>query len=268
VELRLALDVTPRTSFARGVASKTLVQIRERNRGEDVGAILRLEPGVRLDDARTVFGEERVRQELLLLRDLRRLDLRLTHDTRRSLDQRFAGGAERSRRRTRLARLEAQASRGWVWRVEAGDEDRDRRAPSTANPLLASYEVRDRFGAVTLRAQPTPRTRVAVETRYTDRREDATDLRQGILETKPSVTTELGGGRWTLDLRWARVEETAGPDPVRPFFFERPGDTRSAALASQWTLGSNFTVLVRYQLRDEPERDLRQDLSMETRARF
>lgn len=268
VELRVSLDVTPRTSFARGIASKTLLQIRERNRGEDVGAILRLDPGSRLDNELTVFGEERIRQELLLLRDVRRLDLRLTHDTRRTLDQRFAGGAERGRRRTRTARLEAQLSRGWVARVELGDEDRDRSAPSTANPLLASYGVVDRFVAGTARAQPTARTRLSWETRYTDRREETQGLEQDILEAKPSVTTELGGGRWTLDLRWARVRETAGADPVRPFFFERPGDTRSAALASQWTLGANFTVLVRYQLRDEPERDLRQDLSLETRARF
>jgi len=72
----------------------------------------------------------------------------------------------------------------------------------------------------------------------------------------------------TVQARLAQVEESSDPNVTRPFFFERPGTQRSASIRVQWGGSGNLSVSFRFSVRDEPDRPLRQDLGVETRARF
>ena len=62
------------------------MQVTEKSRTEDVGALLRLDPAVLRQEESTLFGQRRVREELHLLRDRRGANLRLAYDVTDVLD--------------------------------------------------------------------------------------------------------------------------------------------------------------------------------------
>ena len=76
------------------------------------------------------------------------------------------------------------------------------------------------------------------------------------------------GARWSALARYAQISEDVTGAPLRPYFFEAPGTSRSAGLQAQWGATGLISFNLRYQITDEPGRALRQDLGVETRARF
>ncbi len=268
VEATAKVGWTSSPGFLGGVATEGLVQVRERSRSDDAGAVLRLSPGELRNPATTIFGERRLREELVLLRGLSRFDLRLTYDRLDVLDQQFREGPETSKRDQRRVRLETVLTRGFSLRLEAAREFRTRDGVASNNPLLQSFRVEDQTADATLRYRPTARSRLALQVRWTDRVEEVGGIDQRVAELIPSVTSDFLRGRWTVETRLVDVNETKPAASVRPFFFERPGTGRGALVSAQWGVGGSVTVTARYQLRDEPERDVRQNLSLETRARF
>jgi hypothetical protein len=248
--------------------SKTFLQLHERSQSEDLSAILRLDPSVRLNLDSTIFGEERLREDLDLLVQNQNLGLRLTYDRRELLDQRFGGGSDERLTEEWSARLDVRFRERWSTRFDVGQEDRSRGGTALTDPLVAGYDVRDRFLAATLRYRLTAARRIALTGKVTRRKDDSRALQQDVSELLPEVGGDFLYARWTWQGRVARVVESAPPGVIRPFFFEIPGTGRSTALSVQWALGSAFTLTMRYSLRDDPRRDLRQDLSVETRARF
>lgn len=268
VEFSARVEAQPPTRRFGGLSNVLLWQVTERSRTDDVGRLLWLDPDVLRDPELTVFGEQRIRNELTLLRTVRRYDLRIDHERADGLDQRFENGPEeRSSRRTE-ARFESELVAGFAVRVDAGTETRRRASTDTTNPLRRSYEVEDLTGATSLRWRRDRSTRLELEARWTDRTEKRTPIDQTILALSPSATTSIFGVQTTLQARLAQVEETAAANVVRPFFFERPGTQRSASIRLQWGGTGNLSVSFRFAVRDEPDRPLRQDLGVETRARF
>jgi hypothetical protein len=268
VELITKLDVTPPARVLGGLSSHTLFQVQERNTSGNVGDVLLLRPRVLRNAGTTIFGEQRLRQELVLLRSLRNAELGLIYDTSVRLDRRYANAPESSDHRLRNARLESEVARGWSLRLDAGDELRTRDTGIVGDPLAQGYHVLDRTAGLTTRYRPTPRARTSLELRATRRADDASALHQTVLEVVPGGTTDLLHGRWTAELRLASVNEGGGNGQPRPYFFDRPGPSRRASLLAQWGGSGLITVSLRYQVRDEPQRPLRHDLAVETRARF
>jgi hypothetical protein len=254
--------------LVEGIAVNGLYHVSERSRSDDPGRVLRLDPAVLRDRATTLFGEERARLDLVLLRRDRRTDLRLVYDGTVGLDGRFSSIPEETQRRERSLQLERDLGRGFTLRVEGGDRRQVRRGDPDATNFANRYAVDDQFGAGTLRWRLTSRTRTSLELRTTRREDRFSGIDQNVREAVPGLTADLLRGRWTVELRWAEVREEGGDPLRRPYFFERPGTNRRAALAAQWNLGRVLTFTFRWQLRDEPGRDLRQDLAVETRARF
>ncbi len=268
VEANIQLQMRSDFRWVAGLESRSLLQIRESSRSSDVGALLRLDPAKLRNPESTLFGQQRIREELHLLRQRRGIDLRLAFDRTDLLDQRFTQGPEESRRQESLAQLDVELGGGWSLGSQLKDEERHRSSTSVLNPQLRSYRVHDRVAASTLRLRTGPRRRYALELRYTLRDEDLESIRQTLIEARPSATTDWFGLNWTLEGRWSELTERAGPLPRRPFFFEAPGTTRSGSLRMQWASARGFSVALRYQLRDEAGRILRHDLGLETRARF
>lgn len=262
------LDLRLPGAWWEGARSSTRLSLLEQSTTDDVGALLRLDPGQLREPGTTLLGEQQLRQELQLLRDLQAWDLRLELDERLGLDQRFRQGPVSSRRRLRQARLEHELRPGVGLVGTAGDEVREREDPLTTNPLLRGYELRDRFVRGELRWRPTPRQRLSLELGYVDRSEERAPLTQQLLELRPSATTGWGQLRLTASGRLVQVSEEGPPDPVRPFFLERPGTGRSLELGAQWGGKGGLDFSVRYQLRDEAQRPVRHDLAVESRARF
>jgi hypothetical protein len=267
VELMTTVDL-PLPAIVWGGHSRTLLQIRERNRSDDLAKVLSLSGDLLRDPDSTVFGEQRLREELRLLGKLSGHDLRLAYEERLGLDQRFSQGAEATHRRQRELRYEAALRGRLTLRTELGDERRVRDAPPTSNPQLLSYDTDDRYLGSTLRWRADERRRLSLGSRWTEREERSLDFRQRIFELTPAADAQVLAGRISLELRWARILEDDNAAGTRPYFFEAPGVARRVGVTGQWELGAYFTVSARYQLSDEPERLLRQDLALETRARF
>ena len=268
VEVSARIDLQPSTTRFGGFGNVFLWQVRERSRTDEVGSLLWLDPDVVRDPELTVFGEQRLRNELTLLRRIRRHDLRVDHERSDGLDQRFQGGAEERQQRRTEVRFESELVSGLAARLEVGAETRRRRSADETNPLRRSYEVEDRTAATALRWRRDRSTRLELEGRWTGRTETDAGIEQTILALSPSVTTGVLGLQATVQARFADVSESSDPSLVRPFFFERPGTQRSASVRLQWGGTGTLTVGLRYSVRDEPDRPLRQDLGVETRARF
>lgn len=262
--LEFALDLP----VVAGLNSKTFVQINERSSSDDVRRVLWLDPSIRMDEATTIFGEERLREDLDLFRQLQNVGLRLTYDRRELFDQRFGSGSDIRDNDRRIARLDLRFQERWSVQIEGGQELRTRGGSGVTEPELGAYDVRDRFAATTLRFRATAARRAALTGRFTRREARDRSLTQEVAEIVPELGGDFLFARWTWQGRVAHVQEQAPVGTVRPYFFEQPGTGRSTALSVQWAVGSAFTLGVRYSLRDEPRRQLRQDLSVETRARF
>lgn len=268
VEWSARLDVQPNTTRFGGFGNSLLWQVTERSRTDDTTRLLLLDPGVLRDPDVTLFGEQRLRNELTLLRRIRRFDLRIDHERRDGLDQRFREGVEERRNRLTEARLESELASGFALRLEVGTETRERSSTDTTNPLRRSYEVEDLSMATALRWRRDRSTRMELEGRWTDRSEAIAEIEQTILAVSPSFTTGLLGLQATVQARFADVREADEVTVNRPFFFERPGTQRSASFRLQWGGRGDLSVSLRYSVRDEPDRPVRQDLGVETRARF
>ncbi len=240
----------------------------ERSRSEDVGGVLRLKPSLLRQPDTTIYGEEHVRADFVLLRRVRNTDLRLTFDQTTQLDRRYTATPESSVRRERSFRIDRDLTRGFNLRLDGGNRQREKSADPNASSFLNSYQVDDLYAGLLLGYRATARTRTSVEGRGTRRNDGFSKISQTVLEFVPSVTTDFLRARWTVNYRWADVSESGGDPLLRPFFFERPGSNQRLSTVAQWTLGKSLSLTFRYQLRDEPQRKIIQDLSVETRARF
>lgn len=268
VEFDTQVDWRPRWRTLGGFGNLLVLSIKEQSRTEDIGGLLLLDPSLLRNPESTVFGEGRLRNDLNLLRNFRRLDLRYSFEIQELLDQRFTEGAEATERKLHEARLEGQFTSSWSGWVQGAREGRARESAATLNPLLQGFRVLDHTAATALRWRRGTRIRVELALRYTLRDEQAEDFRQDIWSVEPSANLNALGARWSALARLARITEDAGGDPVRPYFFEAPGTARSAALQAQWGATGVLSFNLRYQITDEPGRALRQDLGVETRARF
>ncbi|RKZ17967.1 hypothetical protein DRQ53_02050 [bacterium] len=268
VEFDTQVDWRPRFTLAGGFSNLLVASVREQSRSDEIGKLLLLDPSVLRQEESTVFGEGRLRNDLTLLRSYRRLDLRYSYEIQETLDQRFTEGAERSDRSLHEARLEGQFSARWSGWVQGGREQRSRESAATLNPLLQGFRVLDHSAATALRWRQGTRARMELALRYTLRDEQEEDFQQDIWSIEPSANLNALGARWSAVARLARITEQAGPDPVRPYFFEAPGTARSAGLQAQWGASGLLSFNLRYQITDEPGRELRQDMGVETRARF
>lgn len=268
VELRSNLEWDASLPGLGGVRSASQFEIHERSKSDELGDLLLLKPALLRAEETTLFGEQRVRQEFDLLRDLQRFDLRLSYDRSDQLDQRYLGGVDRRRREREALRLDSRIRQAWSLRWRAEQETRVREGDALSVGSFASYDVRDRVGAIALHYRSSGRQSASVEFSVSRRDENRQELRQDIFAVAPELSTELVRARWNFQARWARIKENESGLPIRPFFFETPGDARSVAVSIQWALGQAFSLGVRYSLRDEAQRELRQDLSVQTRARF
>ena len=269
VELAAKVDAEWRDApLVKGISFNGLYKVSERSRSEDVGGVLRLKPSLLRQPDTTIFGEEHVRGDFVLLRRVRNTELRLTFDQTTQLDRRYTVTPEASVRRERSFRIDRELTRGFNLRLDGGNRQRERTADPNASSFLNSYQVDDLYAGLLLGYRATARTRASLEGRGTRRRDGFSSISQKVLEFVPSVTSDFLRARWTVSYRWAEVNESGGDPLLRPFFFERPGSNQRLATVAQWTLGKSLSLTFRYQLRDEPQRKMVQDLSVETRARF
>ncbi|MCH8566613.1 MAG: hypothetical protein LAT67_00060 [Balneolales bacterium] len=78
--------------FWKNIALNSLFELREQNRGASLGEILLLNPAAFLNSQNTIDGRLFWQQELQLLREVRRADVRLRYNQLRGLNQRTSGG--------------------------------------------------------------------------------------------------------------------------------------------------------------------------------
>lgn len=268
VEFDTQIDWRPDLDWTGGMGNLLVISLEEQSRSDEIGRLLLLDPSVLRQDESTVYGEARLRNDLTLLRNLRRVDLRYGLELQDLLDQRFVEGPERGDRVAHEVRLDGQFTGRWSGWVQLNREERGRDSGSALNPLLRAFRVRDQGGATALRWRQGTRARVEVAVRFTRRLELEQDFVQNIWSVEPTLNLNALGARWTAQARVARISEEASQDPVRPYFFEAPGTARSAGLQAQWGATGLLSFNLRYQITDEPGRQLRQDLGVETRARF
>ncbi len=249
--------------------SVTRATVRGRSRTDDVGGLMRLAPARILDEQDTVLGEISLRQELWLLRHLRRWDLRGRFEFDEGLDRQYATHPEERLRRLHQGTLTFNVDERTSLRLRATrtDETRANREQAVAgnrpyDSLTTGWEVEGS-------RRPSPGNELVIALDRAERRDLVSGVRQRDWGLKPQARLRFER-RWTgySELRWSWVEADEPPGALRPYFYPYPGGNVEAAARLAWTPSATLTLTAGYFGRRLGERGWQHDVRLESTARF
>jgi hypothetical protein len=249
--------------------SVTRATVRGRSRTDDVGGLLRLEPGRILDPADTVLGEVSLRQDLWLLRHLRRWDLRGRFEFDEGLDRQYATHPEERLRRLHQGTLTFNLDERSSLRLRATRTDETRANREQALTGNRPYDSLTTGWEVEGSRRPSPGNDLAIALDHAVRRDLVSGVRQSDWGLKPQVRLRFER-RWTgySELRWSWVEAEEPAGSLRPYFYPYPGGNVEAASRLAWTPSTTLTLTASYFGRRLGERGWQHDVRLESTARF
>ena len=256
---------TPWTAWS----SQTQIGVEARNRGDEIGRLLTLDPAVVFDEETAVLGRVDLSQELALLRNLRAWDLRWRFAYRQTRDRQYAQGREDRLDRGHLLSLTFNplATVSLRLRGERDAERRDTDAELTAT--LRSYDALAERLEFEGAWRPVAGTRAALALERLWRRDAASGVRQREWALKPSLRWQVRE-HWSLQAQW-RLSEVASDEPAgaqRPYFFAFPGTNADASSRLSWEPNRYLSFALAWFGRKPGGQEWQHDLRLESTARF
>ena len=248
---------------------QTLASVEGRSTTDDVGSLLRLDPGLVLRDSSTVLGDVSVTEEMTLLKNHPGVDLRGKFEFRQTRDRQFASHPEDRLQRTWQVRGSVRTGRttSWQARFLEGSENRS----STEDLLSArrSIAVGTRTAELGWVFSPGPELRLNLQGEYTQRSDAVSEVVQNEWAGHPTVRSRLHRA-WTLqgDVRAGNVSSREPPGAVRPWFFPTQGVKVDVSMRLAWEPTRFLTVAANWFARKEGERRWQHDFRLESTARF
>ena len=259
-----------RRSFWGAWSSTTRLTVRSRSRAEEAGPVLRFAPGTIFDPDDTVLGEVGLRQEVDLLKHLRRWDLRLRFDFDQALDRQYATRPERRLRRQHQvltntglgARTNLSARVVRIGERRATEDDYALGASRSYDSIIWQQELEGSF-------RPIPGNRLALAADYVSREDGVSGIVQKEIGLRPSAQFRIAE-RWsgTTSLRLASVDSREPSGSLRPYFYPRPGVNHEASARLAWDPSAQLTVSLVYFGRRPGEGGWQHDVRLESTARF
>ena len=246
----------------------TRLSVRSRSRDPDETRLMRFEPGSIFDPDFTVLGEVTLRQEVQLLRHLRRWDLRLNYDFDQALDKQYA-----TRPEDRLGRsYEVSLTVGLNSRLNLrlrGVLDDEKRMTAESGGSNRSYDSRTRRAESELSWRPGANNRLALAGEFITREDEVTGVSQDELAIGPSARIKVAR-RWTalVNLRLATVDGDEPAAVVRPYFYSIPGANHEITARLGWDPTSRLSASLSWFGRRRGEGGWQHDVRLESTARF
>ncbi len=247
----------------------TLASVEGRSTTDDIGGLLRLDPGLVLHDSTTVLGDVYLTEELTLLQNHPGIDIRGKFQFRQTRDRQFATHPEDRLERSWQLRSSVRVSRNSSWQLRLLTS---RESRSTVEDQLSA---RRSFGVRTGTIEggwtygPGPQLRLSVLVDFTDRKDDVTGVRQTEWAAHPTVRRRLARA-WTLqsDVRAGNVTSDEPAGVTRPWFFPTAGVKVESSFRLAWEPSRYLTVAASWFARKEGERRWQHDVRLESTARF
>ncbi|HPF35050.1 MAG TPA: hypothetical protein P5571_04815 [Candidatus Krumholzibacteria bacterium] len=248
----------------------TRVGARGRSRTDDTGGLLRLERDRLLDPDDGVLGELSLRQEAVLLRNLRTWDLRLTLDFSEVLDRQYAAHPEHRLRRMHEAQLTHNPTPLLSLRWRGRRETDARRTEESSYSSNRSYDTVVRRHELEAVVRPSAGNQYGLTLDRLTRDDAVTTVRQTEWGLKPGARWQLAR-RWSgqAEVRWSRVDSEEPAGALRPFFFPDAGVNVDMTTRVSWDPSSSMTVTLSHASRRLGDaRGWRHDVRLESTARF
>jgi len=249
--------------------SVTRATVRGRSRTDDVGGLMRLDPARILDEQDTVLGEVSLRQDLWLLRHLKRWDLRGRFEFDEGLDRQYATHPEERLRRLHQGTLTCNIDERTSLRLRATRTDESRANREQAVAGNRPYDSLTTGWEVEASRRPSPGNELVIALDRAERRDLVSGVRQRDWGLKPQARLRFER-RWTgyAEMRWSWVAADEPPGALRPYFYPYPGGNVEAASRLAWTPSPTLTVTAGYFGRRLGERGWQHDVRLESTARF
>ena len=270
-------DLTWRQDFARlgkdrfwgAWQSQTRVGVDSRSRTDDVGALLRLDPGQIFNDGNTVLGRVDLGEEITLLRHLRTWDLRWRFDYSEVMDRQYAQGREDRLRREHSATLTWNPNATMSLTFRGGQADDRRDTDAEVNPTQRAYDTLTRNIETEGSWRPVAGSRLALSVEYLTRDDGVSGVAQTESAVKPSLRWRLARA-WSVqsELRLADVQSDEPAGSLRPYFFPTPGTEVETSARVGWDPSRNLTFALVWFGRKPGGRTWQHDLRLESTARF
>jgi len=254
----------------RNLALTQVLSVQEQSRDQSRDLYL-LRPSA-FQNANTVFGNFRARQEWSFLNAQDVHSLRLFLDWENVLDARSGGEASESIRREARTSYEHTRSRSLTLGLDVGAAQRRRLGRLDANipgrPSSDSYNVLQQRLATRATWRVSSNERLLLELEASQQDDRLSGTQQQLLGVNPSLalapirnTRLLAGGSVT------RVFEKATGIPP-PYFFEPPGTRLRANVTGSYRLGRNLNFNITYSSVRHTDGRFTYDVKAETRAIF
>jgi len=269
-------DLTWRQDFAKlgrdrfwgAWDSYTRLMVGSRSREPDAGRLLLFAPGTIFDSEQTVLGQVSLRQELHLLRNLRRYDLRLNYDFDQALDRQYATNPEDRLQRS----YEGVFTAGLGSRTSLSFRGRwtgEQRFTSQSSGSNRSYDSRTIRGESEISWRPGPGDRLALAAEIVSREDAVSGVQQDEVALRPSTRIKAGN-RWSgsLELRLASVDSREPAGSLRPYFYPVSGVNQEINARLGWEPTRLMTVTLSWFGRCRGDRGWQHDVRLESTARF
>lgn len=250
-------------------SSVTQATLLGRSTTDDMAGLLMMKPEVLFDREHTVLSEFSIAEELILLQNRKRIDLRGRLEFDQALDRQYSEHPEDRIARGQILNGTYNATARLSLKGRWQRED-DRRYSSedlaSARRSFSTLTYIHEFGGVYRVASG---SRLALQGEYITRRDGVSGVGQREYALRPETRLKISD-RWNVQgqMRLADVSTTDEGTGARPWFFPFEGRNLESSLRLAWEPTKYLTVAGNWFSRKRSERGWEHDLRLESTARF
>ena len=250
-------------------SSLTQANVLGRSTTDDISGLLAMRSGALFDRDQTVLTELGFVEELILLQNRQRVDLRGRFDFKEALDRQYSTHPEDRISRAQILNGTFNATDRFSLKSHWLRKDERRYSSESLASARRSYSTL----TYTLEAggvyRASPASRLALQGEYLTRRDAVSGVGQREFALRPEMRLRISD-RWNVQgqLRLAEVVTREEGTGVRPWFFPYEGRNVESSLRLSWEPTRYLTVAGNWFTRKRSDRRWEHDLRLESTARF
>jgi hypothetical protein len=250
-------------------ASITQATLLGRSTTDDVVGLLSMKPDVIFDRDHTVLSEFSFAEELILLQNHKRVDVRSRLEFNQALDRQYSEHPEDRIARGQILNgtFNATARLSLKGRWQRKDDRRySSEGLASARRSFSTLTYTHEFGGVYRVASG---SRAALQGEYITRSDGVSGVGQREYALRPETRLKISD-RWNVQgqMRVAEVSTTDEGSGSRPWFFPFEGRNIESSLRLSWEPTKYLTVTGNWFSRKRSDRGWEHDLRLESTARF
>jgi hypothetical protein len=247
----------------------TLAALEGRSTTDQVGRLLALDRAVVFDPEETVLGDFRFTEELILLKHLKTVDLRIKFDFREALDRQYADHPEDRLNRHWQVNSNVNLTARSSLRLRWAQNQEIRSSTESALSTRRSYDSLTRRYEAGWNIRPGSDLKLGLQGELITRAEELTLIKQTEYALRGTGRQRLRR-KWTIqtDVRLAEVSSEEPVASIRPWFYAYPGRNVESSLRVTYEPSRFLSVSASWFARKQGDRRWQHDVRLESTARF